>query len=590
MFLFLFWVNEAENGKVTAIYVAPMSAAAIKATNRTNLCSKLKNLFSGTASLPKALAGTTITAAIHYGTPSFAMIVDNTTGLPTGGFYYHLQQEISTRGGFTFQYMNVPNCMISLGTQKCLQYNLPHFDLYANNWYSDTASRRFIGIGYTQQIVDASVVFVTRGLMPTNNPTGGVGSKNYLWNIFKPFTTIVWVLIICVIIFNSCTNYVFERYTVPDWMHRPEDLHLRNGIMSVFLFLYDDILIVFGKSNIRPNSWISCLLYCGYSYFALLLIASYTASLASFLIDASQPPFYLTGIDDANSKSVSVCGMVGQTSFLALNNYPRIRQVSINTNQPPVLMQAMQDGQCVGFVLGRSDWDLYSQSLAANPNCDQFMMGEPLAAISGAWPYNIDFSDKCTSILEYVISDIIVGMKQDGTLDQLYNNAIAASSTNTCPIVLTANTDVVISGKLSVKEVSGAFVIYAGFCVLAVFTFAFKLLRRRVMVVELLMARIEGLMCSGSKTEIIVTTAAANEMKDDSAGADDLRHYVREVRNSLTKAPADDSGVDPLVPTDTIGGGSEQHIIGTSAVDIDMAGGGSVKHVVGTSTVDNRLQ
>ena len=34
-------------------------------------------------------------------------------------------------------------------------------------------------------------------------------------------------------------------------------------------------------------------------------------------------------------------------------------QVSINTNQPPVLLQALLSGECVGAVLGRSDWDLY---------------------------------------------------------------------------------------------------------------------------------------------------------------------------------------------------------------------------------------
>ena len=566
-FLGLLLSNEVKKGQATSNYVAPMSAAAIKASNRTNLCTKLANLFSGTVSLSKALAGTTITAAIHYGTPQFAMVIDNTTGLPTDGFYYHLQQEISIRGGFTFQYMNVPNCMISLGTQKCLQYNLPHFDIYANNWYSDTAGRRFIGIGYTQQLVDASVVFITHGLLPASNNVGAT-TKNYLWNIFNPFTKIVWVTIICVVIFNTFSNYIFERYTIDEFMHRPEEHLSHKGIMALFYILYDDVLMVFGKSTIHPNSWISCLLYSGFSFFAMLLVASYTASLASFLIDASQPPVYLASIDEANSNSVAVCGMVGQTSFLALNNYPRIRQVSINTNQPPILLKAMQDGQCVGIVLGRSDWDLYSQSLDSNGNCDQFMRGDPLAAISGAWPYTTDFSNKCTSLLEYVISDIIVGMKQDGTLAKLYKNAIDASSTNTCPITLTPS-DTVIGGNLQIKEISGAFVIYAGFCVLAVVTFVFKWLRRRVKALELLMARIEGFVFCASKKETIVAVTA-NEEKEDSTGPA-IRAYVKEVKATGMMASLDNNknssinasgrnNIEPFVH-DT-GGGSGKSIVG----------------------------
>ena len=367
-----------------------------------------------------------------------------------------------------------------------------------------------------------------------------------MWKILNPFTKTVWVTIICVIIFNTLSNYIFERYTIHDWMHRPEEHDSHKGIRSLLYILYEDVLIVCGKSAIHPNSWISCVLYCGFS-------ASYTASLASFLIDANQPPFYLASIDDANSKSVAVCGMVGQTSFLALNNYPRIRQVSINTNQPPVLMQAMQNGDCVGFVLGRSDWDLYSQSMASNPNCDQFMLGEPLAAISGAWPYTIDFSNKCTSLLEYVISDILVGMKQDGILGQLYNNAIAASSTNTCPIVLTVSNDV-IGGNLPIKEISGAFVIYAGFCVLAVVTFAFKVLRRKVKAFEILMGRIESFIFCASKSETVVAVTANEEKEDSAAAGADLKIYVKEVHNSSIQALSDKGG-DTFVP-DMAGGGS----------------------------------
>ena len=61
---------------------------------------------------------------------------------------------------------------------------------------------------------------------------------------------------------------------------------------------------------------------------------AYTANLASFLIEENQKSVYLSGIDDANSNSLAVCGMAGQTSFLTLANYARIRQVH-STQTPP---------------------------------------------------------------------------------------------------------------------------------------------------------------------------------------------------------------------------------------------------------------
>ena len=182
--LWLTWLRTL--GDAAGTYFQPMTALQIKQANRTNLCPILQKINAGTVAVDQALAGMTIQAAIHYGTPPFAMIIDNTTGLPTGGFYYALQQEIARRGKFTFKYNNVPNCMVTLGTQKCLQYNLPHFDIYANNWYSDTSGRRYVGIGYTAELVDASVVFVSTNLNP--NSGGSKTTSNYLWSILKPFS------------------------------------------------------------------------------------------------------------------------------------------------------------------------------------------------------------------------------------------------------------------------------------------------------------------------------------------------------------------------------------------------------------------
>ena len=135
----------------------------------------------------------------------------------------------------------------------------------------------------------------------------------------------------------------------------------------------------------------------------------------------------------------------------------------------------MYSGQCVGVVLGRSDWDLYSQyGPTVNPNCAAVMQGDPLSGISGAWPYFIDFSSKCTSVVEIVLANIIVDMKADGTLASIYNAAIAAASVSPCAIGLTPADTAVNPGQLPVVSLSGAFVIYAGFCVLGLAVFVAK--------------------------------------------------------------------------------------------------------------------
>ena len=241
-----------------------MTALQIKQANRTNLCPTLQKINAGTVAVDQALAGTTIQAAIHYGTPPFAMTIDNTTGSPTGGFYYALQQEIARRGKFTFKYNNVPNCMVTLGTQKCLQYNLPHFDIYANNWYSDTSGRRYVGIGYTAELVDASVVFVSTDLNPRT--TNSWTTSNYLWSILKPFSVQVseWSgqASIAGLPFHVCNSSFFTVVRNASFIISTVLLRLSlsmerptNHIIALIAFIFS--VIIMAVLHLRTKRWLS---------------------------------------------------------------------------------------------------------------------------------------------------------------------------------------------------------------------------------------------------------------------------------------------------------------------------------------------
>lgn len=160
--------------------------------------------------------------------------------------------------------------------------------------------------------------------------------------------------------------------------------------------------------------------------------------------------------------------------------------------------------------MGRSDWDLYSQyGPTVNPNCAAVMQGDPLSGISGAWPYFIDFTSKCTSVVEIVLAHLIVDMKADGTLASIYNAAIAAASVSPCAIGLTPADTAVTPGQLPVVSLSGAFVIYAGFCVLGLAVFIGKLVMRRFPVFHPCVKWIEGKTSSARSTKDATVAVAA---------------------------------------------------------------------------------
>ena len=71
---------------------------------RTDFCPLLTKLKAGKITIGTALTGLTIYVGVEPNTPLFEMNVNQTTGLPSGGFSYALQQALATVGGFKVKY------------------------------------------------------------------------------------------------------------------------------------------------------------------------------------------------------------------------------------------------------------------------------------------------------------------------------------------------------------------------------------------------------------------------------------------------------------------------------------------------------
>ena len=171
---------------------------------RSNFCSASYDVLNGRSTLANALIGSTLTVAIHDGTPSYAMTISNDTGLPTGGFYYDLWTKLSEKGKFNIQYVLVKNCMDTKGTKECLKYYLPKVDIYGNNYYSKTTDRLIDRIGFTRELVDASLVLIV--LPPTLS-----GTNDYdIWLFVYPFNIPVWICLGAVVLYNAICHFILE--------------------------------------------------------------------------------------------------------------------------------------------------------------------------------------------------------------------------------------------------------------------------------------------------------------------------------------------------------------------------------------------
>jgi ABC-type amino acid transport substrate-binding protein len=90
-------------------------------------------------------------------------------------------------------------------------------------------------------------------------------------------------------------------------------------------------------------------------------------------------------MDDAVSRGASICAFGSATAYSVLAQYPTIKAVKINSNQVPVLMQAVRDGECDAALLGQVDWLIAQGEMASNPDCNLVQVGDPVRIISGSW-------------------------------------------------------------------------------------------------------------------------------------------------------------------------------------------------------------
>ena len=125
--------------------------------------------------------------------------MNTSTGNPAGGFLYKVQQVLAKRGGFRFRYILEPD--LKSDTQSQWLTNLTsRVDLVAASWFADTTSRRQSGLGFTQGLVDASLVLVTQSTVQGAN----------IWSFTIPFTGALWFAIMCLVVFNTILYYLLD--------------------------------------------------------------------------------------------------------------------------------------------------------------------------------------------------------------------------------------------------------------------------------------------------------------------------------------------------------------------------------------------
>jgi len=336
----------------------------------------------------------------------------NASGVPFSGYLYDLQNELATRGQFKFEYILLPSKPKYLSWTAELAQSLAHIDIFGNDVYADTIERRVAGLGFPAAIGDKSLVLIAQLSLV---------SASDVWSFLQPFSNNLWAVLFAICIVNGVALWIVNG-----------DLQ-SFSIFSIVHSIYISFATFTGGTDLVAEKPAANVLNVGFSFFVLLVISTYTANLASFLINQQTPLTKVTSIDDANSKGYTICVLAGSAAASVLSSsYPKIQIVAFSGTIPQMLSAMRTSGACVGSVLGYTDWQYSQVRVESNPDCDLVMIDKPFRKLGGSWPYHTDYSNKCTSVIDMVLSSLIVDITADGTLDTIWQNSLSETANVDC--------------------------------------------------------------------------------------------------------------------------------------------------------------
>jgi len=149
-------------------------------------------------------------------------------------------------------------------------WSMETFDISIEKWGQKSIDRMALGASFPVGFFDSSLV-LGEIFLPSQT-TRHVD----LWSFLDPFEAGLWLSILATVIFSGMVYWLIEH-----WNKDADERSLEsNPIASIFYAS----LIFTGHFELKPNSHPARIIGFSLTLWALIVSASYTANLASFLV------------------------------------------------------------------------------------------------------------------------------------------------------------------------------------------------------------------------------------------------------------------------------------------------------------------
>jgi hypothetical protein len=429
---------------------------------RTNVCDRQRLLWNGSATLADALRGLDLNVMLtdyQFGTveDKFFSLEDGKINQNYPGLHAIILDEVALRAGFRWRDSFAvsspldPLKEVNKTWTDILLWGIETFDIVVGIW-GKSVDRISLGVSFPTGWYDISVVLVEHF-----EPSQSTNVVN-IWAFLNPFTLSVWLAIVG---FITLTGLVY-------WLLEYLDVNTDEGheIASPLCNIYLAATAFTGHFSFAPNTHPSRILAFSWTFWVLIVVAAYTANLASFMVTPNVTFYRVSTFEDAIRTNAAICVQGGALPELLIRKkYPELRLVP----QPSELavMQALridpQDGGCDAAAHKLETVRMFQRIKEANPDCKLSTEEKVQIVIPAGFTTAIDTGPfRCTTLISDVLDYHLTAMVSDGFVDDALKDYLNKVSTIECvaepPRGGNSGFDEMFS--LSLEDVGGIFVLH----------------------------------------------------------------------------------------------------------------------------------
>jgi len=290
----------------------------------------------------------------------------------------------------------------------------------AATWIVHTSERGALGISYPLGWYDSSLIII--GSKNKRSDTSRFSFKSWT----TPFSGGVWLMLIVTLVITGIFFACFEAGTKP----------LHGGVKGLkYLRLPYNILGSFigftGHLNVDMERQSILIVKFSLSVFAILMIAAYTANLASFLVVTNSPFMQVNNIGDIVNQQLRMCVIGGSSSIERIKLiHPAALFETKGTDKEVVA--GLRAGDCTYGIISAGFWRENSVSSDINNDCALTQIGNTVVHGEAGFATRSDLEWKCTSLIRDILQIHMQAIADDNSLEDIWQKQMERSRDITC--------------------------------------------------------------------------------------------------------------------------------------------------------------